>query len=102
MGGARLTTRTRAPPTTSTSAFKSVEVATTARGPPPHAGAAASRSKARASGKRHYPRRGASPPFRNVPPGIGCAGKAGARTAITSREPLSDRRYFLATKTLLG
>src|ERR1700675_3751429 len=37
-------------------------------------------------------RRGGSPPLRNLPPGIRCAGKAGARTPITSRAPCSDMR----------
>jgi hypothetical protein len=46
--GARLSTRTRSPPTASTSALRSVEVATTSSAPPPHAGAAASRTRASA------------------------------------------------------
>src|SRR5205814_9736211 len=40
-------------------------------------------------GDRHTgllkPRRRALPPFRNLPPGIGCAGKAGARTRTVTR-----------------
>ena len=49
MGGARLSTRTRSPPTASTSDFRSVEVVTTASALPPHAGAAASKTSVRAT-----------------------------------------------------
>src|SRR5204863_779385 len=34
---------------------------------------------------------GASPPIRSLPPGMGCTGDAGPRTAITPRERFSDR-----------
>src|SRR5262249_27723257 len=34
----------------------------------------------------HYTRRGAPPPFRILPPGIDCAGKASARRSSLSRE----------------
>ena len=54
MGGARLSTRTRSPPTASTSDFKSVEVVTTASVPPPHAGAAVSKTSVRTTSTRYF------------------------------------------------